>query len=46
VAFYNTKEEIDKFIEATKKAGDYLDAYFKWSKVHAGDYYGPLSISA
>jgi cysteine desulfurase / selenocysteine lyase len=29
VAFYNTKEEIDKFIEATKKAGDYLDAYFK-----------------
>ena len=29
VAFYNTFEEIDKFIEAAKKAGDYLDAYFK-----------------
>ena len=29
VSFYNTKEEIDKFIEATKKAGDFLDAYFK-----------------
>jgi cysteine desulfurase/selenocysteine lyase len=29
VSFYNTKEEIDKFIAATKKAGDFLDAYFK-----------------
>ena len=27
--FYNTKEEIDKFIEVTKKGSEYLDAYFK-----------------
>ncbi len=27
--FYNTKEEIDKFIEATKKGSEYLDAYFR-----------------
>ena len=46
VAFYNTFEEIDKFIEVAKKAGDYLDAYFKWSKVNAPSDNGPLSISA
>ena len=27
--FYNTKEEIDKFIEVTKKGSEYLDVYFK-----------------
>ena len=27
--FYNTKEEIDKFIEVTKKGSEYLDAYFR-----------------
>ena len=27
--FYNTKEEIDKFIEATKKGSEYLDVYFR-----------------
>lgn len=26
--FYNTKEDIDEFINACKKAGDFLDAYF------------------
>ncbi len=26
--FYNTKEEIDTFVEACRKAGDFLDAYF------------------
>ncbi len=26
--FYNTKEEIDAFIEACKNGGDFLDAYF------------------
>ena len=26
--FYNTKEDIDAFIDACKKAGDFLDAYF------------------
>ena len=26
--FYNTKEEIDEFIEALKKGDDYLDAFF------------------
>ena len=26
--FYNTFEEIDAFIEACKKGGDFLDAYF------------------
>jgi len=28
LSFYNTKEEIDAFIEAAKKAGDFLDALF------------------
>lgn len=27
--FYNTKEEIDKFIEVTKKGSEYLDVYFR-----------------
>ena len=27
--FYNTKEEIDKFIEVSKKGSEYLDAYFR-----------------
>lgn len=27
--FYNTKEEIDTFINACKNGGDFLDAYFK-----------------
>ena len=27
--FYNTKEEIDAFVEACKNGGDYLDAFFK-----------------
>lgn len=27
--FYNTKEEIDVFIDAVKSSGDYLDVYFK-----------------
>lgn len=27
--FYNTKEEIDSFVEACKNGGDYLDAFFK-----------------
>ncbi len=26
--FYNTKEEIDLFVEACKKGGDFLDAFF------------------
>lgn len=26
--FYNTKEDIDVFVDACKKAGDFLDAYF------------------
>ena len=26
--FYNTKEDIDAFVEACKNGGDYLDAYF------------------
>jgi cysteine desulfurase / selenocysteine lyase len=26
--FYNTKEEIDQFVEACKKGGDFLDAFF------------------
>lgn len=26
--FYNTYEEVDRFIEACKKGGDFLDAYF------------------
>ncbi len=26
--FYNTREDIDAFIDACKKAGDFLDAYF------------------
>lgn len=26
--FYNTKEDIDAFVDACKKAGDFLDAYF------------------
>lgn len=26
--FYNTKEEIDKFIEVCKKGDDFLDAFF------------------
>ena len=28
VYFYNTKEEVDAFIEALKKGGNFLDAYF------------------
>ena len=28
VCFYNTKEEIDYFIEVCKKGGDFLDAFF------------------
>ena len=28
VCFYNTKEEIDYFIEICKKGGDFLDAFF------------------
>ena len=27
--FYNTKEEIDVFVEACKHGGDFLDAFFK-----------------
>ena len=27
--FYNTKEEIDEFVEACKHGGDFLDAFFK-----------------
>lgn len=27
--FYNTKEEVDKFIEVCKKGDDFLDAFFK-----------------
>ena len=27
--FYNTKEEIDAFIEVCKKGDDFLDAFFK-----------------
>lgn len=26
--FYNTKEEVDRFVEAVKTGGDFLDAYF------------------
>lgn len=29
ISFYNTKEEIDKFIEVCKKGDEYLDAFFK-----------------
>ena len=29
--FYNTKEEVDIFVEACKGGGDFLDAFFKWS---------------
>lgn len=29
VYFYNTKEEIDAFVEAAKKGEDYLDAFFE-----------------
>lgn len=28
IYFYNTKEEIDAFVEACKNGGDFLDAYF------------------
>jgi len=28
ISFYNTKEEIDAFIEACKNGGDFLDAFF------------------
>lgn len=28
IAFYNTEDEIKRFIEATKKAGDFLDVFF------------------
>ena len=27
--FYNTKEEIDEFVEVCKHGGDFLDAFFK-----------------
>lgn len=28
IAFYNTEDEVSRFIEATKKAGDFLDVFF------------------
>lgn len=38
--FYNTKEDVDQFVEAVKQGGNFLDAYFLWSKYVKRNYHG------